>query len=184
MSKFIAGVALVLFTALAQASDHESVLNARQQGNIVSFDDLLSVAHLAAGGQTVLLDARFEVVQSKSQVDIYLRRLVSDQVIVVTVDAETAEVIRIADRKISAAAAADRHDTAKSRPNDPPKSNSKAGADLESENRGSQSRKSGNRGSGSKGAGGKGSKDNGKDGRSGGRNGGGGKSGKKSGSGK
>jgi len=164
VSKIVFAILAAVPLSSALASDHESVLDARQDGSIAAFSEILAAARSAVRGQTVLVDARVQRRRSDVHVKVYLRTLGSGEVVEVTVDAVEADVISIVDRHSSSERNGRERPPAKSRPN--AESKSKKGSDAD---RNSESGKSerGNDGRGNR------------DGKNGGGKGGGGKGGSK-----
>ncbi len=129
MLRFGAAFLIFLLAAAAHATDHEPVLDARRQGNIAPFGEILSAARSAAGGRTVLLDAKFIDSRTDALMKVYLRRPSNGQVLVVTVDAVRLEVVRLVARGAPVAGhGVDDPALANSRPIDPARSAAGSGA--------------------------------------------------------
>ena len=130
-------LALLLFAFAASASDHETVLDARQAGNIASFNKILSAARAAVGERSLLVDAKVRKRKSGLQVKVILRKAGSDEIVVVTVDAVKADVVDVTHRRSSQDDGNGQNPKANSRRNVDPSSDTGSGESRKS--RGSNS---------------------------------------------
>ncbi|MCV0424369.1 MAG: hypothetical protein K5905_02765 [Roseibium sp.] len=137
-------LALFFLTVTASASDHESVLEARQAGNIASFSKILSAARAAVGERTILVDAKVRKRRSGLQVKVILRRTESDEIVVVTVDAVEASVVDVTHREPTSKPGKREAPKANSRRNVDPSSNKEPDSNRESRG-GNSERGNGNR---------------------------------------
>ncbi|MEM6463394.1 MAG: hypothetical protein AAF724_15915 [Pseudomonadota bacterium] len=92
-------LALYIMASCAFAQDHRSVLDQRKQGEIAPFDTMLHVARLAVGENAVLLDAQLLNHRSGDRVRIFFRKPDSRQVVTVTLDASSGDLIAISNRR-------------------------------------------------------------------------------------